>query len=73
MRKKSSGLHDTTLCVHHETERAWLVSETGERDKAVWLPKSEIEAYHETQRTTEGRRTMDFAIPQWLAEEKGLV
>lgn len=38
-----SDLVDLTLCLHHRTERAILVSDTGERDDAVWLPLAHVE------------------------------
>ena len=62
-----SDLHDFYLHKHAETERAILVSETGDRDKAVWLPKSQIEV-------SDGpnRLLVEVAMPEWLAVEKGL-
>lgn len=32
-----SDLIDLDVQKHHETEKAWLVSGTGDRDDAVWL------------------------------------
>ena len=38
-----SDLYEIHVVLHHETEKAVLVSISGDRDKAVWLPKSLIE------------------------------
>lgn len=38
-----SDLIDIAVHLHHETAKAWLVSDTGERDRAVWIPKSQGE------------------------------
>ena len=59
---------DLELWLHHETAAAYLVSELGERDKAVWLPKSQCEKYER-----KNGEVWEFSVPQWLAEEKGLV
>jgi hypothetical protein len=53
--------------IHHETERALLVSDTGDREDAVWIPKSQIEAREEVSGVTE------ISLPEWLALEKGLI
>lgn len=39
----SRELIDVACQQHHETDRAFLVSDDGERDTAVWLPKSQVE------------------------------
>lgn len=43
----------------HETARAWLVSDGAQQ---FWLPKSRVEYDGST-----------FSVPEWLAEEKGLL
>lgn len=69
---KRGELYDVQLVVHRETEKAVLVSEAGDPDDAVWLPKSQVEMYEEV-----GRHKFwpihQFSMPQWLAEEKELV
>lgn len=59
-----SNLIDCAVQLHHETEKAWLVSDTGERDKAVWIPKSQAE-FDEADGT--------LTLPEWLAKDKGLI
>ena len=55
------------LHIHHETELAVLVSPDGFEDDAVWLPFSQIMVdHHNPEYGT-------FQIPEWLAEEKGLI
>lgn len=58
-----------TLVVHHETDRAILVSDDGDRDKAEWLPLSQINITREwAEGDDEG---IEVEVPLWLAEEKG--
>lgn len=58
-------LHDLTLILHAETEKALKVSETGEDKEAQWLPKSQIEFSHK------GAGVVEVTLPEWLASEKG--
>ena len=62
-----SDLIDVTVQLHHETDRAVLVSDDGDRDKAVWLPLSQCEI--------EKRKggIVIATMPEWLALEKGLI
>lgn len=76
-----SDLLDLTLAQHHRTDRAVLVSDTGEEMKAVWLPLSriEIKAKNKTVRgTLKNGQFCNFplvtvTLPERLAIEKGLV
>ena len=61
-RDKSEKI-ELELITHHETDRAWLVS-VDEDSEEVWLPKS-------LGITRDGTTYSD--IPQWIAEEKGLI
>lgn len=67
MSKRGSVVVDVTVQLHHETEKAILVSDDGDRDKAVWLPRSQIEI--------EEKRggVVVVTLPTWLAKDKGLV
>lgn len=49
-----------------ETEQAYLVTDG---DVECWLPKSQIDYEKDL---TVGDRT-DMLVPEWLAEEKGLI
>lgn len=62
-----SDLIDVTVQLHHETEKAILVSDDGDRDKAVWLPLSQVEI----ERKSKG--IVIVTMPEWLAADKGLV
>jgi hypothetical protein len=62
-----SDLIDITMQLHHETEKAVLASNDGEREKAVWLPKTAIEI----ERTA--TNIAIITMPERLAIEKGLV
>lgn len=57
---KRWDLVEVAVQVHHETSKAWLVSETGSEPDAVWVPKSQCELHNGV-----------LELPQWLAEEKG--
>lgn len=57
-----SDLIDCAVQLHHETPKAWLVSDDGDKARAVWIPKSQAEF-------ADGVVTM----PEWLAKEKGLI
>lgn len=78
------------LVVHNidGKENAWLVSDTGERDNAVWLPKSVVEMGRQRAtadvtvagipwRTREQAQLTapihEFLVPEWLAVERRLV
>lgn len=74
---------ELTLVLHQETDLAWLVSELGNREKAVWLAKSLVERDERVRftatETVEGiempgeRNSYDFLVPEWLANERGLL
>lgn len=57
------------LYLHHETIRAILVSDTGNKEDAVWLPKSQII----TDYTTSSTDHINITCPEWLAKDKGLI
>lgn len=67
-------LIDILVQLHHETkpeednEGAVLVSTDGNKESAVWIPKSQIEM--ETTRVP-GQRFI--TIPDYMAVEKGLI
>ena len=62
-----SDLIDLTLQRHHETPKAILVSDDGDKDKAVWLPLSQVEVVEK------GQGIVEVTVPEWLAKDKGLI
>lgn len=64
-----SNLADVDVRLHHETKGAYLVSTDGNRDNAVWVPKSACEL---EMKGRDGRVGV-LTLEQDLAEEKGLV
>ena len=62
-RERDSKIIEVALVRHHETEKALLLSETGEKKDAVWVPKSQVEDY--------GDGT--YGMKETLAIEKGFV
>jgi hypothetical protein len=57
-----SDIIDIVCVIIHETELAWLI-DAGTGDN-VWIPKS-IGEYDPTDGT--------IAMPEWIAQEKGLI
>lgn len=60
-------LTDITVQLHQETQRAILVSDDGDLEKAVWLPKSQVEFAEKAGGIAE------VTLPEWLAIERKLV
>jgi hypothetical protein len=60
-------LIDLPMQLHAETPKAVLVSDDGDKDKAIWLPLSQIEI----ERKRDGM--VIVTLPEWLATERGLV
>jgi hypothetical protein len=50
-----------------DSDAAILVSETGDEDDVVWLPRSQIEY------TTDRHGRTTVTLPEWLGIEKGLL
>lgn len=62
----SAHMIDMMFELRHETDLAILVSDGGE---PVWLPKSQVEV--EPAASPSG--LVSVTLPEWLAEEKGLI
>lgn len=71
--KVDDDLIDMRLLLFHETEKAWLVGETADKSKAVWIPKSQCEVEEEPVGREGKWPILDFRIPEWLLIDKGLV
>lgn len=65
----SKELYDVTLQMHHETEKACLMSEDGDEKNAKWLPKSQIEIIAKDK----AKGIYEVTMPMWLAIKNGLV
>ena len=63
----SDKVTEVTLELHHETEKAYLFSDDGDREKAKWVPKSQVEI--------EKKRNdiYEVTMPVWLAAKNGWV
>lgn len=65
-----SDLHDVEVYLHHETDKAWLISRDGKRDGAVWMPKSQAEL----DRDPRARKpSYTLTAPEQILTDKGLV
>lgn len=60
-------LTDITVRLVQQTERAILVCDSDDLDKAVWLPKSQVEFEEKA------GDIVEVTLPEWLAIERGLV
>lgn len=58
---------ELALYVHHETEKALLVSDDGEKDNAKWLAKSLLGEHRRV------GRTLEAEVPEWLAKREGWI
>ena len=68
-----SNLVDLFVQMHAETEKAVLISDTGEEAAAVWLPKSQIEVEYDPTMKVRGKGAATITCPEWLAKDKGLI
>lgn len=59
---QKADIVDVAIQVHAETAKAWLVSDDGDKKRAVWVPKSQAEL-------ADGVLT----LPEWLAKEKKFI
>lgn len=67
------ALIDLEVQIHYETDHAILVSDDGDREKAKWLPKSQIDIERRSQsKFTEGQFAT-IVVPEWLAIKEKLV
>lgn len=65
-----STLVDLSLIISRETKNAFMVRESMAKE-GVWLPKSQVEVHVE--RVSKGYRYATVVVPEWLAQEKGLI
>lgn len=76
-----SDLIDVTLALHHETPKAWLLSQDGSEVRAFWIPKSQCEVVRSGKQQGGYRRNgqrcnldiVHVTLRQYLAKEKGLI
>ncbi len=68
MRVVEGAIIDIQVHEHARTEKAILVSDSGDKKDAIWLPLSQVTVHN-----TEVNFIRDIIIPEWLAKEKGLI
>lgn len=66
-------VEELVVYLHHETEKAWLVSQTNERSDAKWVPKYLKDGSPFCELEQAGANDCILSIPKWLAQEKGFV
>lgn len=62
-----SNVVDLEVTLHHETEKAYKVSTSGEDEDAVWVPKAAAEMEFK------GGSFYEMTLPEQMAIDKGLV
>lgn len=62
---------DLSVFIHYQTDKAYLVSDDGDRENAVWLPKSVVEIEPGMENSV--GIPVGITLPEDLAIEKGLV
>ena len=67
---KHHDLIDLEMVMLSSTEKAIFVSDTGESNRGVWLPKSQVEYSFENPKHPEH---VTVTCPEWLARDKGLI
>lgn len=68
----TSRIVDLVVFQFTETEKAVQVGlDEADRASAVWLPKSQVEIAEKA--IVNGVLFHDLSLPQWLAEERGLI
>lgn len=58
-----------TIHVHAISAKALLLSETGDENKACWVPKSQIRP----ETAPERDKTLNLEMADWIAEREGFV
>jgi len=66
-KRMNPNMIDIDVHLHVTTCNAVLVSETGDRDAAEWLPLAQVEV------AVTAPATATVTLPEWLAIERGLV
>lgn len=61
------------LFFHWKTDNAILVSKTGEKEDAVWLPFSQCINDPIPVSNEDGELEIEVCIPEWLAVKKELI
>jgi hypothetical protein len=69
------GWVDVAMIRHAATERAVKLSTDGDRDRAIWLPLSQVEvACREIDEfSLTGGVPVIVTMPDWMARERGLM
>lgn len=70
MAQREKQLWDGTFIRLAETDKALLISDTGEKVRGKWVPKSQVEV-HVPDATKDN--LIEVTMPLWLAEDKGFV
>jgi hypothetical protein len=62
---------ELTLKQHHSTDKAYLLSDSGDEKDAKWVPKSQVVGEPEVKNAKKG--VFEFTIKTWIAKKNGWV
>lgn len=66
-----NDLIDVCAEVIAETDKAFFMTDSGDKDDGVWIPKSIIENLKP--KNPDRGDTVEFELPEWLAKDKELI
>ena len=59
--------------IKHETDAAYLVTDSDQEGEEFWLPKSQVEVLDDESEIYKNKGCCRMGIPDWLAKEKGMI
>jgi hypothetical protein len=62
---------EVTLFKHHSTDKAYLLSDTGDEKDAKWVPISQCDG--EPERKMKGKQIFEFVMKTWIAQKNGWI
>lgn len=62
-------LHDVTVYLRRETEKAWGIASAKDPGEIIWLPKSQCKL----ERHEGPGKIVTLTAPEWLLDQKGLI
>lgn len=68
---KADAMVELALTLHTETDKAYLVSDDGERKNAKWVPRSQVTI--NTRRRSGAVEIIEAEMPEWLAADKRFI
>ena len=61
---------ELSVYLHMVTDDAYLVSDTGDNDDAVWVPRSQCESDFDRDSIDSD---IELEVQEWIAKDRGLI